>query len=130
MKQVLACNLRIAGAKFALVVVALAATPCLISSTAFADQVIADDLIVQGSTCIGLDCVNNESFGFDTLRLKENNTRIKFEDTSTGPVFANNAWTLVANDSASGGRNFFGIEDTTAGRMIFGVSAGAPAASR
>src|SRR5262249_861399 len=34
------------------------------------DQVIADDLIVQGSACIGLDCVNNESFGFDTVRLK------------------------------------------------------------
>lgn len=30
---------------------------------AAADQVIADDLIVQGSACVGLDCVNNESFG-------------------------------------------------------------------
>jgi len=47
----------------------------LINDPATADQVIADDLIVQGSTCVGLDCVNNESFGFDTLRLKENNTR-------------------------------------------------------
>jgi hypothetical protein len=28
------------------------------------DQVIADDLIVQGSACIGLDCVNNESFAW------------------------------------------------------------------
>lgn len=37
------------------------------------DQVIPDDLIVQGSACVGLDCVNNESFGFDTIRLKENN---------------------------------------------------------
>ncbi|HEV7516457.1 MAG TPA: hypothetical protein VGR07_09175, partial [Thermoanaerobaculia bacterium] len=46
------------------------------------DQVIADDLIVQGSACVGLDCVVNESFGFDTIRLKENNTRIKFDDTS------------------------------------------------
>ena len=48
------------------------------------DQVIPDDLIVQGSLCVGFDCVNNESFGFDTIRLKENNTRIKFEDTSVG----------------------------------------------
>jgi hypothetical protein len=48
------------------------------------DQVIADDQIVQGSLCVGLDCVNNENFGFDTIRLKENNLRIKFEDTSTG----------------------------------------------
>ena len=129
MKLELTCNHRIARAKFALMVFALAAVPGLIGSTAFADQVIPDDVIIQGSACIGLDCVNNESFGFDTLRLKENNTRIKFEDTSTNPGFPTNDWTLVANDSASGGRNFFGIEDTTAGRMIFGVSAGAPSAS-
>ena len=32
------------------------------------DQVIPDDLIVQGSACVGLDCVNNENFGFDTIR--------------------------------------------------------------
>ena len=25
-----------------------------------------------------------ESFGFDTIRLKENNTRIKFDDTQVG----------------------------------------------
>jgi hypothetical protein len=33
------------------------------------DQVILDDLIVDGSACIGLDCVNGESFGFDTIRI-------------------------------------------------------------
>jgi hypothetical protein len=129
MKQELACNHRIAGAKFALLVFAVAAVPALMGSTALADNVIPDDTIIQGSACIGLDCVNGESFGFDTLRLKENNTRIKFDDTSVGAGFPANDWTLVANDSASGGRNFFGIEDTTAGRMIFGVSAGAPANS-
>jgi len=52
--------------------------------------VIPDDLIVPGSACIGLDCVNNESFGFDTIRLKENNTRIKFDDTSTASGFPAN----------------------------------------
>ena len=129
MKLELTCNHKIARAKFAFLVFSVAAAPDLIGSTAFADQVIPDDLIVQGSACIGLDCVNNESFGFDTLRLKENNTRIKFDDTSTAAGFPANDWTLVANDSAAGGRNFFGIEDTTAGRMIFGVSAGAPTAS-
>ena len=44
------------------------------------DFLIIDDLIVDGSACIGFDCVNGESFGFDTLRLKENNLRIKFDD--------------------------------------------------
>src|SRR5436305_6860885 len=38
------------------------------------DVVTADDIIVQVSACIGLDCVNNESLGFDTIRLQENNT--------------------------------------------------------
>src|SRR5260370_8308527 len=40
------------------------------------DQVIADDLIVQGSACVGLDCVNNQTFSFHTISLKQNNTRI------------------------------------------------------
>ncbi|HET7178018.1 MAG TPA: tail fiber domain-containing protein [Solirubrobacterales bacterium] len=90
------------------------------------DQVIADDLIVQGSACIGLDCVNNESFGFDTIRLKENNTRIKFDDTSTGTGFPNHDWQLTANDSASGGANKFSIEDITAATVPFTVTGSAP----
>ncbi|HEY3139374.1 MAG TPA: hypothetical protein VGL29_25365, partial [Blastocatellia bacterium] len=77
------------------------------------DVVTADDEIIQGSLCVGLDCVNNESFGFDTIRLKENNTRIKFDDTSTSAGFPNNDWQLTANDSASGGANKFSIEDIT-----------------
>jgi len=90
------------------------------------DQVTADDLIVQGSACIGLDCVNNESFGFDTLRLKENNTRIKFDDTSTSAGFAANDWQLTANDSASGGLNKFSVEDVTGSKVPFTLLAGAP----
>ena len=58
-------------------------------SNARADQVILDDLIVQGSTCTGFDCVNNEVFGLDSLRLKENNLRIKFEDISPAPLPGN-----------------------------------------
>jgi hypothetical protein len=71
------------------------------------DVVTPDNAIIQGSACIGLDCVSGESFGFDTLRLKENNTRIKFNDTSASAGFANTNWQLTANDSASGGLNKF-----------------------
>jgi hypothetical protein len=88
------------------------------------DQVIPDDLIVQGSGCFGFDCVNNESFGFDTIRLKENNTRIKFEDTSVG-TFPTNDWQLTANDSASGGSSKFSIEDITGAKVPFTITAGA-----
>jgi hypothetical protein len=88
------------------------------------DQVIPDDLIVQGSTCVGFDCVVDESFGFDTIRLKENNTRIKFEDTSVGS-FPTNDWQLTANDSASGGASKFSIEDITGAKVPMTITAGA-----
>jgi len=90
------------------------------------DIVDADDVIIQGSLCVGLDCVNNESFGFDTIRLKENNTRIKFDDTSVSAGFPNNDWQLTANDSASGGANKFSIEDITGSKVPFTITAGAP----
>ena len=103
-------------------VIALALAP---TTLATADTVIPDDLIVQGSACIGLDCVNNEPFGFDTIRLKENNTRIHFQDTSTGS-FPNHNWQLTANDSASGGLNKFSIENLTAARVPFTIVGAAP----
>lgn len=94
------------------------------------DQVIIDDLIVNGgSACIGMDCVNGESFGFDTLRLKENNLRIHFQDTSNSASFPTNDWRIVANDSSNGGSNYLAIEDSNAGRQPFRVEAGAPASS-
>ena len=105
---------------------AAAGVSLLFATSAAADQVIADDLIVQGSNCVGFDCVNNENFGFDTLRLKENNTRIKFDDTSTSTGFPANDWTLSANEAPSGGANRFMLVDDTAGRVPFSVSAGAP----
>jgi len=90
------------------------------------DQFIADDLIVQGSACVGTDCVNNENFGFDTLRLKENNLRIKFDDTSSSASFPKNDWQLTANESDNGGAEKFSIDDVTGGRTPFTIEAGAP----
>ena len=97
------------------------------------DVVTPDDEDIQGSLCVGLDCVNNETFGFDTIRLKENNTRIQFNDTSTSAGFPTNNWQIRANDSASGGANFLGFVDQGAtgtsetGTIVFSVAAGAPA---
>lgn len=100
---------------------------------ALPDDVIPDDLIVQGSACIGLDCVNGEVFGFDTIRLKENNTRIQFDDTSTSAGFPTNNWQIRANSSAAGGESFLGFVDqggtgnSETGTVVFQVNAGAPA---
>ena len=93
------------------------------------DQVILDDLIVDGSICVGMDCVNGESFGFDTIRMKENNLRIRFQDTSNSASFPTNDWQLVANDSGNGGANRFSIEDVDGGRTPFTIEASAPSHS-
>ncbi len=94
--------------------------------SAHADIVQLDDVIIDGSACIGVDCAEGTSFGFDTLILRENNLRLLFDDSSNSASFPNNDWRLVANDSNNGGGNFFAIEDATAGRKVFVIDAGAP----
>ena len=111
----------------------LIAASCLAAavgvSNVIADQQILDDLIVDGSACIGFDCVNGESFGFDTIRLKENNLRIKFVDTSTSASFPSNDWQLTANETSNGGANKFSIDDVNSNRTPFTIEAGAPSHS-
>lgn len=98
------------------------------------DVVTPDDIIVQGSACVGVDCVNGEAFGFDTIRMKENNTRLQFDDTS-GAGFPTNNWQIRANSSAGGGGSFLAFVDQGAGgnsetgTIVFEVDAGAPANS-
>jgi len=94
-----------------------------------ADQVILDDLIVAGSICAGFDCVNGESFGFDTIRIKENNLRIRAQDTSSSASFPTNDWQLTFNDSSNGGANKFSIDDIDGGRTPFTIEASAPSNS-
>lgn len=97
----------------------------MVASIAQADNVILDDLIVDGSACVGTDCVDGESFGFDTIRVKENNVRFHFQDTSASSSFPTNDWRLTANDSSDGGANYLAIEDVDANRIPFRVEAGA-----
>ena len=93
---------------------------------AAADQQILDDLIVDGSACIGQDCVNGESFGFDTLRLKENNLRLHFQDTSTSASFPTVDWRITANDSSNGGANYLAVENVDGGIVPFRIKSTAP----
>jgi len=75
----------------------------------------ADDVIIRGGTasglCVGIDCVDGEVFGFDSIRLKENNLRMHFYDTSASAGFPSNDWGIIINDTASGGANKFSIFD-------------------
>lgn len=89
--------------------------------------VIIGDQSIRTSLCVGGDCIDTETYGFDTIKLKENNLRIKFDDTSAAGSFPANDWELAANSSVNGGLNFLGFTDVTAGNQPFTVEAGAGA---
>lgn len=93
------------------------------------DQQIQDDLVVVGSLCVGIDCVSGENFSFDTIRLKENNVRIKFQDTSNSSSFPTGDWEIIANDSVNGGANLFAIKDVDSDKTPFSIIQGAPSNS-
>ena len=102
---------------------AMAATA---GNMAFADQVIVDDLIVQGSACVGLECADGEDFGFDTIRLKGDELRLLFTDTSNSASFPTNDWQITINDLDDGVANRFSIDDIDAGTTPFTIEGGAP----
>ncbi len=91
------------------------------------DLFASSNVYMQQSLGVGVDIVNGEEFDFATIKLKENNTRILFEDTDPeGGSNPSNDWQLVANSTQNGGQNYFAIEDVTGGTLPFAVSAGAP----
>lgn len=89
----------------------------------------SQNLIVEGKACIGIDCADGELFGLDIQKLKHNNTRLLFEDTSTSAGFPATDWRLTANDTTSGGQDRFSIEDATAATVPFTIRGGAPSHS-
>ncbi|MEM9291515.1 MAG: tail fiber domain-containing protein [Acidobacteriota bacterium] len=90
------------------------------------EQTISGDLTVYNSLCVGFDCLANESYGSDTIRLKENNLRIHFNDTSVAASFPTTDWRIEANSSSNGGGSYLSFVDASAGRRVFSVEANAP----
>jgi hypothetical protein len=90
------------------------------------------DGVIRNSLCIGFDCPDAPLFGDSTVLLMENNTRIKFGDTSSSP-FPNNDWEIEANSNLSGGVNYLGFNDCgsadndggCAADLVFAVESGA-----
>lgn len=106
-------------------VLLLAAMAFAMPQVASAQFTHVGDVKIDGSLAIGLDTLSSTSFGFDTMRLRENNLRIHFDDTSNTASFPDNDWRLIANDSSNGGGEYFAIEDASASRQVFRVDAGA-----
>ena len=74
------------------------------------------DGVIRNSLCVGFDCPNSPVFSDSTILLMENNTRIKFGDTSNAP-FPNNDWEIEANSSLSGGAELPRLQRLRHGRQ-------------
>jgi len=90
------------------------------------------DGVIRNSTCVGFDCPNSPSFSDTTVLLMENNTRIKFDDTSSINSFPRNDWEIEANSNLNGGASYLGFNDCgqssqggCAADLVFAVEAGA-----
>ena len=67
--------------------------------------------VIRNSLCVGFDCANNNTYSDTTIMLTENNTRIKFDDTSSLNSFPRNDWEIEANSSSNGGQSYLGFND-------------------
>jgi hypothetical protein len=100
--------------------VSLVATLALFTKTphsALADQVVADDLIVQGNLCVGTSCADGETFPSNGIKVKSIVPRILFDDTDSPQ-----SWAISAN---GGG---FNIVDATSGISVISIAPSAPTA--
>ena len=87
-----------------------------------ADQIINDDLIVDGSACFGSGCVDGMDFGFSTIILSH-------DDPSLSSKGSDNfgGWSIVNSaPSGDGGVNSFALISAVSRFYLFTFKAGAP----
>jgi hypothetical protein len=87
------------------------------------DSVVPDDLVVQGTACIGSSCVNGDPTAANTLLLKARLPRIFFDDILSG-AFPARDWILQANTADP--LDYFILQDSS---QPFRIQAGAPSNS-
>lgn len=104
--------------------VVLASALTLFSLCSAADQQVLDDLIVVGSQCVGDACTDTEDFGFDTLRLKADDPRISFVDTSNTAAFPTNDWLMGITSESLLDAPYFYLIDQTSQQSVLKISAG------
>jgi hypothetical protein len=87
------------------------------------DSVVSDDLVVQGTACIGPYCVNGDPDA-NTLKLKDRLPRIYFDDVFSGGFPARD-WVLQANTADPA--DYFILQDSPPlGPIPFVVHGGSP----
>ncbi|MDD9723249.1 hypothetical protein PVW51_21305 [Sulfitobacter sp. PR48] len=90
------------------------------------EELILDDLVVDGSTCIGAGCATGEVFGGTDLKIKQAAISILLEDTSSGTGFPTTDWEIKANDINSGGSDFLVFRNVDANSAPFRIWGDAP----
>jgi Chaperone of endosialidase len=91
-------------------------TPFGPSRPALADNVVADDQIVQGNLCVGTPCVNGESFfSGGEVKIRGIGPFIRLEDTDT-----THFWDIDGVDSQ------FAVQEFPPGTTPFSIASGAP----
>lgn len=101
-------------------------TALCISTQISAEEIVMDDQIVIGRSCIGLTCAAGETFSSDgALKLDGNSVTLTFEDSSTTTDFPTADWRIKINDSPANGDEYFRIEDLNNGSAPFEITAGA-----
>jgi len=89
------------------------------------DSVVPDDLVVQGTACIGPSCANGDPDP-NNLTLKGLNPRIFFHDLNADCVcYPARNWVLQANDPDLFLDDFI-LKDVLSGNIPFSVQGGAP----
>ena len=99
----------------------------LAASAAPAQTLLLGPYSISGDLCAGDDCGLLEDLTGQTVKLKDENTRLRFADSSTTAGFSTTDWELTANDSGSGGFDYFAIRNVDSNRQIFRLEGGAPA---
>lgn len=90
------------------------------------DTFFTGDVSAQGGVCAGFDCTSAESYGFTVIKLKENNLRIRFEDTSTSTGFSASDWEIGTGDTSATSVEKFYVQDVTAGTVPFTIEGNTP----
>ena len=88
-------------------------------AVASADQIISDDLIVNGgSVCVGSECVDGEFFAFDSVRIRGPEPRLEFLDTSNSGSFPSDDWKIGISDDGTGGASFLFVDHDNSGARV------------
>lgn len=102
----------------------LAAAALLLAAPLNAQTVLVGHHSIEGDLCAGTECTGSESFAFTSLKLKEADVGLLFEDTTDSPYYAGHDWRITINNPFAN-LGYFAIEDIDGSGTVFHIESGA-----